>query len=123
MSDVRLLQALHRLRVEAKAIEEDVRAGIPVVQIDVFGNTAATAIRELGGYVERQSLTPSAPPTPPVVVPDLGIRQEPITLADMERFHARACYDANHGNVSKTARELGIDRRTLYRKMKAWGWR
>lgn len=52
--DARLLQALRRLRVEAKALEDDIRAGRAVVQVDVLGNTAATAIRELGAYVERQ---------------------------------------------------------------------
>lgn len=53
--DERLLQALHRLRIEAKAIEDDVRAGNPIVQIDILGNTAATAIRELGAYHERKT--------------------------------------------------------------------
>jgi DNA-binding NtrC family response regulator len=40
-----------------------------------------------------------------------------LPLADVERDYIRRVLDANDGNVSRAARILGIDRRTLYRKL------
>lgn len=39
------------------------------------------------------------------------------TLADVERVYIIQAVEACRGNMSKAARILGIDRRTLYRKM------
>jgi DNA-binding NtrC family response regulator len=40
-----------------------------------------------------------------------------LSLAEVERGYIRRVLDANKGNVSRAARILGIDRRTLYRKL------
>jgi DNA-binding NtrC family response regulator len=40
-----------------------------------------------------------------------------LPLAEVERTYIRRVLDANDGNVSRAARILGIDRRTLYRKL------
>jgi DNA-binding NtrC family response regulator len=40
-----------------------------------------------------------------------------LPLAEVERAYIRRVLDANEGNVSRAARILGIDRRTLYRKL------
>jgi DNA-binding NtrC family response regulator len=40
-----------------------------------------------------------------------------LPLVEVERAYIRRVLDANHGNVSRAARLLGIDRRTLYRKL------
>jgi DNA-binding NtrC family response regulator len=40
-----------------------------------------------------------------------------LPLAEVERAYIRRVLDANDGNVSRAARILGIDRRTLYRKL------
>ena len=40
-----------------------------------------------------------------------------VPLAEVERGYIRRVLDANGGNVSRAARILGIDRRTLYRKL------
>jgi len=40
-----------------------------------------------------------------------------LSLAEVERGYIRRILDANKGNVSRAARILGIDRRTLYRKL------
>ena len=40
-----------------------------------------------------------------------------LSLADVERGYIRRILDAQKGNVSRAARILGIDRRTLYRKL------
>jgi len=42
-------------------------------------------------------------------------------LADVEREHIERVLDELEGNVTKAAAALGIDRRTLQRKMKAYG--
>lgn len=41
------------------------------------------------------------------------------TLHDVEREHIRRTLSDCDGNISRTARELGINRRTLQRKLKA----
>jgi two-component system, NtrC family, response regulator HydG len=47
--------------------------------------------------------------------------QQPPTADAVEREHVRAVLDFCTGNKSKAAAVLGFDRRTLYRKLKAWG--
>jgi len=44
-----------------------------------------------------------------------------LTLEEVERRHVRRTLDAVGGNKSEAARKLGIDRRTLYRKLEEWG--
>lgn len=46
-----------------------------------------------------------------------------LTLSEVERLHALATLRALGGNMTKTATALGIDRRTLYRKIEKWGER
>lgn len=43
--------------------------------------------------------------------------QRDPTIADVERVYIIQVVEACRGNMSKAARILGIDRRTLYRKM------
>jgi two-component system response regulator HydG len=45
----------------------------------------------------------------------------PMTLREMEIGHIRATLTACNGNVSKAAKQLGIDRSTLTRKIKRHG--
>jgi len=55
--------------------------------------------------------------------PDLGDAGtfEGRTLEDIERDVILATLKTNRGNKKKTASDLGIDRRTLYNKLKRWG--
>ena len=46
---------------------------------------------------------------------------ENLTLDEMERIYIRRALDRNAGNRAKTARDLGIDASTLWRKMKKKG--
>lgn len=41
------------------------------------------------------------------------------TLEELERFHIAAAFTAEHENVDKTARRLGIAKSTLYQKLKS----
>jgi len=43
------------------------------------------------------------------------------SLADVERAHIEAVLHEMGGNVTRSATALGIDRRTLQRKLKAYG--
>jgi transcriptional regulator with PAS, ATPase and Fis domain len=44
-------------------------------------------------------------------------------VADFERRHIIAALEANRGNVSRTARELGLSRSAMYKKLKEYGLR
>jgi two-component system response regulator HydG len=46
---------------------------------------------------------------------------ELITLAENERNHIQRTLDAHHGNITRAAATLGIDRRTLSRKIQRYG--
>lgn len=60
-------------------------------------------------------IPPPEPPPQPVVVPEP--LPEPCSLAYVERQHIRYAMRYTGGNKSRVARLLGIDRRTLYRKL------
>ncbi len=42
------------------------------------------------------------------------------SLAEMEKFHIQRVVEASNGNKSHAARRLGVSRKTLERKLKAW---
>ena len=56
----------------------------------------------------------AAPITPPAETAELS-------LAELEKRHILETFERLHGNVTKVAAALGIDRRTLQRKLKALG--
>ncbi len=62
---------------------------------------------------------PTVPPTSSGEGPRAGQR---VTLEELEKTHIRRLLDELN-NVSEVARIVGIDRRTLQRKMIAWGFR
>jgi transcriptional regulator of acetoin/glycerol metabolism len=45
-----------------------------------------------------------------------------VTLAELEKLYVLRVLKALDGNKMAAARKLGIDRRTLYRKLARWGW-
>jgi DNA-binding NtrC family response regulator len=86
-----------------------------------------------GGRIERQDLparilgaasrapeaaaaAPGGAPAPREVEP-----VRPLTLAELEQQAIQAALARTHGNLSQAARELGIDRTTLYRKLRPPG--
>ncbi|MGQ9748506.1 helix-turn-helix domain-containing protein [Desulfosoma sp.] len=44
-----------------------------------------------------------------------------LPLHEVERLHIQKALDLFSGNRSETAKALGISRKTLYRKIKAYG--
>ena len=58
-----------------------------------------------------------APTPPPVTMPDAEVR---ASLAEVERRHIERVLDGVEGNITKAAQLLGIDRRTLQRKLRSF---
>jgi DNA-binding NtrC family response regulator len=86
-------------------------------------------VRELRNVLERGAVVTTGHV---IQVPDLGLPSKvegaprPGTLAsleEVERRHVAAVLAHTGGNVSQSARILGIDRVTLYNKMRKWGLR
>ena len=68
---------------------------------------------------ERQA---TVPPVPVNGAPGPELESgERTSLADVERAHIERVLRQMDGNVTRTATALGIDRRTLQRKLKAYG--
>jgi DNA-binding NtrC family response regulator len=117
---------LERLSVEMKKPLEGVsnEAMGALLAHDWPGN-----VRELRNVLERGAVVCTGPI---LQLADLGlaVRQEaaprtgPLSsLEEVERRHVAAVLSHTGGNVSQSARILGIDRVTLYNKMKKWGLR
>ncbi len=82
-------------------------------------------VRELQNAVER-GVVLGAPPEItradlPRYVVDRAVRPMPHTLADLERAHVVRVLEESGWNMSQSARILGIDRGTLYAKVKRFG--
>jgi DNA-binding NtrC family response regulator len=86
-------------------------------------------VRELRNILERGAVVATGPV---IQLLDLGLPSKaeapprPGTLAsleEVERRHVAAVLAHTGGNVSQSARILGIDRVTLYNKMRKWGLR
>lgn len=93
-------------------------------------------VRELKNLMERVVIMTSATQIDPRHLPaallrDTPIDEEPLTAAASleaarkayERDFILRKLDENHGNITHTARSLGIERSHLYRKMKTLGIR
>ena len=89
-------------------------------------------IRELKNLVERallmhdpksEKLTAAdfAAPSHPAAVPSASPEGPAATLDDMERSAIAACIQKHSGNLSLVAKELGISRGALYRKIEKHG--
>jgi len=89
-------------------------------------------IRELKNLVERallmhdpknDKLTAAdfAAPSHPAAVPSASPEGPAATLDDMERNAIAACIQKHNGNLSLVAKELGISRGALYRKIEKHG--
>jgi DNA-binding NtrC family response regulator len=88
-----------------------------------------------GARIERQDLparilasgavrAPGAPAEAGAVEPPVPIEADlvrPLTLAELEKQGIQAALARTQGNLSQAARELGIDRTTLYRKLRPAG--
>jgi len=74
-------------------------------------------ILEEGEYLELENLPPNIQGN---IQPGEG-HEGPITLEELERDYILRTLDANGGNISQTAKTLGISRHTIMRKLEKWG--
>ncbi len=87
-------------------------------------------VRELENAVERAMVVGAPPaireqdlPLKPVAIPGQPPPLGETSLEAVERSHIQRILDKHEGNVTRAARELGIDRVTLYNKIRKYGLR
>lgn len=84
-------------------------------------------IRELQHSVEKAVILTDGPTIKDIQFFIQGIQHQeeksesPLTLEEMEKHMIRKSVQSNSGNLSRVAKELGITRATLYRKMEKFG--
>jgi two-component system response regulator PilR (NtrC family) len=84
-------------------------------------------VRELENAVERAMVVGAPPaireqdlPLKPVAIPGQPPPLGETSLEAVERSHIQRILDKHEGNVTRAARELGIDRVTLYNKIRKY---
>ncbi|MBX3275664.1 MAG: sigma-54-dependent Fis family transcriptional regulator [Sandaracinaceae bacterium] len=79
---------------------------------------AAPLVRQMLAASVFAHARPTAPPSEP---PPAWSGSSSLRLADVERQHIQRVLDELDGNITKAATVLGIDRRTLQRKLRSYG--
>jgi DNA-binding NtrC family response regulator len=105
--------AEHHLELDPLSPEEM----LPLLGRDWPGN-----VRELEHWVERDSLAARVeqPRAAAGVLPGVVLGTSQVTLEQLERAYILHVLALESGHQSRTAARLGIDRRTLYRKLKQY---
>jgi two-component system response regulator HydG len=78
-----------------------------------------------GRVLDADSLPPSILPAGPAQAPRPGATPSlaGMTLREAEELLLRTALEAQGGNRERAAKSLGISERTLYRKIKEFGFR
>jgi transcriptional regulator with PAS, ATPase and Fis domain len=97
------------------ALQADVWAG----NVRELENTVARAVHTCGGVIEARHVIRSSP-APISAREDVADRTASLSLKDMEKSAIMQTLSACSGNISNSAKKLGISRSTLYKKMAAW---
>ena len=94
----------------------------PDEMLPLLGREWAGNVRQLEHWVERNSLATHAeqPRADAGPLPGVELGTSPITLEQLERAYIFHVLALESGHQSRTAVRLGIDRRTLYRKLKQY---
>jgi DNA-binding NtrC family response regulator len=111
-----LLNVLRRAVLFAEHASVDADLMRRMLAASVFGHAALQPASPAG---PASAASPAAGGAP-VLAPDPG-RSSSQNLAEVERAHIARVLEETGGNVTRTATLLGIDRRTLQRKLKAFG--
>ncbi len=125
-SDIPQLAEALRERL-AHSMNKNFTGFAPEAMETLVGHSWPGNVRELENAIERAMVVG----TPPLIrARDLPLgaapRAEgpaggPKSLADMERVHLQRVLDETGWNISRAARELDIDRTTLYAKIRRYG--
>jgi len=123
-SDIPLL-AEHFFRRFARQMETRMTGISPRAMEVLEGYDWPGNVRELSNAIERAMVVGQGRAIQPQ---DLPLRtnhrsagSDADSLAEMERRHVAAILDRTDGNVTRTAEILGIDRATVYNKIKKYG--
>ncbi|MCA9535097.1 MAG: sigma-54-dependent Fis family transcriptional regulator [Myxococcales bacterium] len=95
-----------------------------MIAASVFGHAAPRAMHVPISLSSAQATVPTEPAESTAARPSTPDGAEPgerTSLADVERAHIERVLRQMEGNVTRTATALGIDRRTLQRKLKTYG--
>lgn len=100
----------------------DVAPLSPDEMLPLLGRHWAGNVRELEHWVERGSLAARAeqPRADAAALPGVDLGTSQVTLDQLERAYILHVLALESGHQSRTAVRLGIDRRTLYRKLKQY---
>ena len=128
-----LLLAQHMLRRYAVVVDKKVVGLSPAAAERVISYDWPGNVRELGNCIERAVATAHFEEIQVEDLPDrvrtksraaalsAHDRAELLTLEEVERRHVLRVLEACKGNRTDAAKVLGLDRKTLYRKLLRWG--
>ena len=130
-----LLLAQHMLRQYAAVFDKKVMGLSPAAAERLVGYDWPGNVRELGNCLERAVALAHFEEIQVEDLPDkIRNKQTPrstnlnsnelpelLTLEEVERRHVIRVLEACHGNRTDAAKILGLDRKTLYRKLLRWG--
>jgi two-component system response regulator AtoC len=130
-----LLLAQHMLRQYAAVFDKKVLGLSPAAAERLVAYDWPGNVRELGNCLERAVALAHFEEIQVEDLPDkIRNRQTPrsqalsgndvpelLTLEEVERRHVLRVLEACHGNRTDAAKILGLDRKTLYRKLLRWG--
>jgi two-component system, NtrC family, response regulator AtoC len=130
-----LLLAQHMLRQYAAVFDKKVMGLSPAAAERLVAYDWPGNVRELGNCLERavalahfeeiqvEDLPDKIRKTQTPRSTNLSSNELPelLTLEEVERRHVLRVLEACHGNRTDAAKILGLDRKTLYRKLLRWG--
>ncbi|MDP4299645.1 sigma-54-dependent Fis family transcriptional regulator [Leptothrix discophora] len=104
----------HADPADASAAQADVG------QAGAFGRVPATTNGpSMGELASTASMQPAGQPSlPPGVARGMPVEPTPRSLEDIELMSIRTAVEAAGGNISVAAKQLGISRNTIYRKLR-----
>jgi len=128
--DIPLL-AEHFLRLHSSRRHKHVRRITPRAMDVLMAHDWPGNVRELSNAIERAVVLAEGEEIVPELLLHYGFERRParppaahdapVSLAEMERAHIEHVLRTVQGNKSRAARLLGIDRKTLWRKLKQYG--
>ena len=123
-----LLLARHFVATYARAMGKSVRTLSPAAEEVLTSYGWPGNVRELENAIERAMVvghgdTIEAEDLPMRMPEQGGASSDDRSLAALERLHIERTLEELDGNVTQTAKVLGIDRATLYNKLKRYGIR
>lgn len=115
----------HFIEKYAHAMGRPIKDVSPEVEAMLASYSWPGNVRELENAVERAMVVGREPSLQPDDLPLQLIRTdgepEGVTLAALERRHIERILREEEGNITRTAAVLGIDRGTLYNKLRRYG--